>query len=113
MHKFLSPLGLLLVLCAGWVGLSYIRTELRGHPETTQGAAVSSPLQPVSRPVTTQSIQQRRLSAPIKLVYSCPRDNEFFHVSTHVPPRCERTAMSEEAALHRGLKPCPICFPVK
>jgi hypothetical protein len=54
--------------------------------------------------------QVKQLSKPVKLVYSCSTDREFYHTSTHLPNRCERTALSEEAAFERNLKPCKTCM---
>ncbi|HXG64142.1 MAG TPA: hypothetical protein VNO70_03485 [Blastocatellia bacterium] len=50
------------------------------------------------------------LTAPVRLVYSCAGDNRHYHTAGHLPARGERSALSEEAALQRGLKPCPLCI---
>jgi hypothetical protein len=54
--------------------------------------------------------QVKHLSKPVKLVYSCATDREFYHTATHIPRQCERTALSEEAAFERNLRPCNICM---
>jgi len=53
----------------------------------------------------------KQLAAPVRLVYSCAADKDYYHVYTHLPARCDRTAVSEQAAIERGLKRCKACFP--
>jgi hypothetical protein len=57
------------------------------------------------------SADANALISPARLVYSCADDKDYYHASSHLPARCERTALSEEAAGQRGLKRCTICFP--
>jgi hypothetical protein len=57
------------------------------------------------------SADDKALATPLRLVYSCVADKDYYHASTHLPARCERTAVSEEAAIKRGLKRCRSCFP--
>jgi len=111
-NKLISVTAFTLVLCAGWVALSYIRTEWSnrskpGANEKPASAVAEANLQ--TREMIP--VETRRLSQPVKLVYSCAGDREFYHVSTHLPPKAERSAISEEAALRRGLKPCSVCLP--
>ena len=75
--------------------------RLFNGPDTVIGLHVFSAGSPEIEPVT----------ASARLVYSCAIDKDFYHASTHLPSRCERTALSEEAALQRGLKRCKACFP--
>jgi hypothetical protein len=110
LNKFLSLTAFTLVLCAGWVALSYLRTEWSHRPKVN--ANEKSAAAPAEANMQTRAlipVEARRLSAPVRLVYSCAGDREFYHVSTHLPPRASRSAISEEAALRRGLKPCSIC----
>ncbi len=79
--------------------------EKKSSPAMTNAAASSVPARKDDSP------DVKRLSAPVRLVYSCTGDNEFYHASTHLPSRCQRSALSEEAALRRGLKPCRKCMP--
>ena len=57
------------------------------------------------------SSDAKALNSPARLVYSCAADKDYYHASSHLPARCERTALSEEAAGQRGLKRCATCFP--
>jgi len=98
------------MLGVGWVAVSYLKTNAldrwrSGSPENvsvTKAATI---------PVKEPSTETKSLSPSLRLVYSCAADKEFYHVSTHLPARCERTAVSEEAAIQRGLKRCRTCFP--
>ena len=109
-NKLISLSAFTLVLCAGWVALSYLRTEWshRSNPHASEKPAAAL----ADSNVQTREalpVETRRLAAPVKLVYSFAGDREFYHVSTHLPPRVERSAISEETALRRGLKPCSVC----
>ncbi|MEW6212470.1 MAG: hypothetical protein AB1631_29360 [Acidobacteriota bacterium] len=101
-NKFLSLTVFFALLIAGWVGLSYLKTEMSGP------RAVDRPL--AAPPAETRKPEVRKLSNPVKLVYSCDKDRKHYHASNHLPPSCERVALSEEAALKRSLKPCPVCM---
>jgi hypothetical protein len=110
-NKLVSLAAFLFLLGAGWVALCYLKTEMLSR---WNGAAENAPTSSKNLPVKVEGAappQVKQLSAPIKLVYSCAGDNEYYHVATHLPARCERTALSEEAALQRGLKHCRICMP--
>lgn len=110
-NKLVSLVAFAVLLCIGWVALSYLKSDLldrsrSGSPETvsaSKGAVVpikeSDP--PDVKPLTT----------PVRLVYSCSDDRDYYHASTHIAQRCARTALSEEAAIGRGLKRCKSCFP--
>jgi hypothetical protein len=109
-NKLISLAAFLFLLGAGWVALCYLKTEIVSHwnarGESASSASKSLPI----KVGAADSLQVKQLSAPVRLVYSCARDNEYYHVATHLPGRCERTALSEEAALQRGLKRCRICM---
>jgi hypothetical protein len=59
----------------------------------------------------SESVEVKRLAKPVKLVYSCASDHTNYHTSVHLPANCDRSALSEDAAFQRGLKPCSICMP--
>jgi hypothetical protein len=92
------------------VVLSYIRTEWSPRPNQNSGKkSALAPVEANTQPNGAALLETRRLAAPVKLVYSCAGDREFYHTSTHLPPRAARSAVSEGTALRRGLKPCPVC----
>ena len=109
-NKIVSLTAFLVMFGVGWVVVSYLKSNAidrwrGGSPETvsvTKAATV---------PVKESSSESKVLAPSLRLVYSCAADKEFYHVSTHLPARCERTAISEEAAVQRGLKRCRTCFP--
>lgn len=113
-YKFISIAASILLLVAGWVALCFIKGQLAGGeaPRQQQRSAVSPLIQTGSAAKSPDAAQAqvKRLSKPIKLVYSCATDHEFYHTSTHIPRACERTALSEEAAFERNLKPCKTCM---
>jgi hypothetical protein len=110
-NKVVSFAAFIVLLAVGWVALNYLKSEAfdrwrNGSPDTV--SASRSALVPVGE---TSSPEVKALKSPVRLVYSCASDKEFYHASTHLPARCERTAVSEEAAIQRGLKRCLTCFP--
>ena len=101
------------LLAAGWVGVSYLKSDRSSR--STAGSQLEKPA-PASMAVTAIGIQKASadttpLSVPVHLVYSCKADKDNYHTSAHLPSKCERSALSEQSALQRGLKPCPICMP--
>lgn len=110
-NKFVSVAAFALLLGIGWIALSYLKNDVidrwRSAPpqSTTASKAASLPVK------NTDSADVKQLAAPVRLVYSCSVDGEYYHISTHLPGRCQRTALSEEAAVQRGLKRCKVCFP--
>lgn len=108
-NKIVSLTAFVILLGAGWVALSYLKKDLfdgwqSGSFQTAAAAHSSNAEQ--------SSVSDIKSLAPAtRLVYSCAADKDYYHASTHLPTRCERTAMSEEAAIVRGLKPCKHCFP--
>jgi hypothetical protein len=109
LNRLFSLLTFLAIFTIGWVALSYLKSELAGidrpdnHASGT-GTAVTAPQQkePVGSPTPSKT-------EPV-LVYSTAADGVNFHTATHLPSNLERTALSEEAARARGLKPCAICM---
>jgi hypothetical protein len=110
-NKLISLAAFMVLLGAGWVALCYLKTEMvtrwNGATETAPSSSKNLPV----RVEGASSPQIKQLSAPVRLVYSCAGDNQYYHVATHLPSRCERAALSEDAALQRGLKHCRICMP--
>jgi hypothetical protein len=110
-NKLVSLAAFVVLLGAGWVAVSYLKTDLLNR---WPGGAVDAPSKTSAGAAVrldgAAPAETRRLTTPVRLVYSCSGDNEYYHTSTHLPSRRERTALGEEAALQRGLKPCPVCL---
>lgn len=110
-NKFLSFAAFTVILTIGWVALSYLKSDVidRWRGSAPQNTTVSqAAVAPVKE---TNSPEVKQLTTPVRLVYSCASDREFYHGLSHSPGQCERTALSEEAAVQRGLKRCKVCFP--
>lgn len=102
------------LLAAGWVGLSYLKSDRASR--STAGTQLEKPAPASTMAVTAIGIQKASadatpLTIPVHLVYSCKADKDHYHTSAHLPSKCERSALSEQSALQRGLKPCPVCLP--
>jgi len=97
------------LLCAGWVALSYIKSDVYDRWES--GASQQSSTLKSSSAEQAAVPDIKSLAPAARLVYSCASDKDYYHASTHLPTRCERTVLSEEAAIGRGLKRCKRCFP--
>ena len=114
LYKLISIAASILLIVAGWVAVCYVKNHLTGSEAShqQQRSAVASQPQRGSAagPAESGRGQVRQLSRPVRLVYSCATDREFYHTSTHLPGQCERTALSEEAAFERNLKPCKTCM---
>lgn len=110
-NKFLSVAAFAVLLSVGWVVLSFIKSDVidRWRSAPPQNTAASKAATVPAKDVSSPEVKQ--LAAPVRLVYSCASDAEYYHGSTHSPGRCERSALSEEAAIQRGLKRCKVCFP--
>lgn len=112
-NKFISLAVFIVLLGIGWLAVSYIKSQIASGNQL-QDAKSSSSAESQEKTVRIEQSrvpEVKRLSAPVRLVYSCVEDKEHYHLSTHLPARCERSALSEEAALKRNLKPCSICLP--
>jgi hypothetical protein len=112
-YKLISIAASILLLVAGWVALCFIKDQFTGRETPPQQQRAAAPLTrtgSAAGPNDAGQAQVKRLSKPVKLVYSCATDHEFYHTSTHIPRQCERTALSEEAASERNLKPCKTCM---
>ena len=107
-NKLISLSAFIILLGAGWVALSYLKNEVMTRWNgTTENKSLSTLNNAAVQIDTTASTETKA----VRLVYSCSEDHEYYHASTHLPSRCERTALSEEAALRRGLKHCLVCLP--
>lgn len=106
-NKAVSLTAFLVLLGAGWIALSYLKSDVvdRWQSGGARSAAASAAVP------AEQASSDSKVAPPARLVYSCVDDRDFYHASTHIPSRCSRTALSEEAALGRGLKRCKKCFP--
>ena len=110
-NKLVSLSAFIVLLCVGWVVVNFLKSDSfdrwRNGSSDTVSASKSA-----TTPVRESSMSQTKAEvASARLVYSCADDKDYYHVSTHLPARCERTAFSEEAAGKRGLKRCGVCFP--
>jgi hypothetical protein len=113
-NKLVSLTAFIILLGAGWVAVSYLKKEVISRwqnpvAENKASSAVNASAVRVDN--AEPALEARPLAAPVRLVYSCAEDKELYHASTHLPQRCQRTALSEEAAIRRGLKHCLICLP--
>ena len=113
--RLVSLIVFLFMLAAGWVALSYLKHDLSTRSAAKDRLDQAPPASPhLTAPTAIDEAalaDVARLSAPVHLVYSCKSDKEHYHTSAHLPGRCEATALSEQSALQRGLKPCKICMP--
>jgi hypothetical protein len=90
-----------LLLCVGWIALSYLKSRPSIH---AQRAAA----EPILRNASVAPDETPAAPLPV-LVYQVAGDNTYYHTSAHMASKL-RTAISEQAASKRGLKPCPICM---
>ena len=95
-----SVVLLCLLLGAGWIALSYLKSGLHSHLQKNRAEPAVQEL---------SVVPQEAPAAPV-LVYELSGDNLYYHTSGHLPSIKQRSAISEEAAIKRGLKPCPICM---
>jgi hypothetical protein len=113
--KVVSLIVFTFLLAAGWVGLSYLKSDMASR--SARASQLEKPARPANTPASATPVDQKpspeviRLATPVRLVYSCKTDKDHYHTSTHLSNKCERSALSEQSALQRGLKPCSICIP--
>lgn len=110
-NKVVSLAAFIVLLCAGWIVLSYLKSDLFDRWRSSSSDTVSASKSAVVPVKETNAPEVKQLTAPVRLVYSCAADKDYYHASMHLPARCERSALSEEAAIGRGLKRCKTCFP--
>lgn len=105
-NKLISFIAFVVLLSGGWVALNYIRGELQGFKKPPAAAAVA----PVAQSEQSLTAVGRASSGSLRLVYFCTSDSGYYHAATHLE-HCRKTALSEDAALSRGLKRCTVCLP--
>ena len=110
-NKVLSVAAFTVLLGVGWIALSYLKSDVLDRWRSAPPQSTSASQAAIVPTSEVNSPEVKQLAAPVRLVYSCASDGENYHNSTHLPGRCERTALSEEAAIQRGLKRCKVCFP--
>jgi hypothetical protein len=103
--RTLSLVAFVMLLGAGWVLLSYLKSGL--PTGASKSAGVDLPRQVVAAPTAVEVSQV--VAAPL-LVYAVTGDTTYYHSSGHLPSQRRRSALTEQAAQKRGLKPCPICL---
>lgn len=114
-NKLISLAAFMVLLGAGWIAVCYLKNEFANRrpagADQQSAMATVSANETASRVGQTDSVEVKRLAKPVKLVYSCSSDRVFYHASSHLPARCDRSALSEDAAFERGLKACSVCMP--
>lgn len=110
-NKLVSLTAFIMLLGVGWVVVSFLKSDTFDRWRSGSSDTVSASKSATAPVRETSSPEVKPLMAPVRLVYSCAADKDYYHASTHLPARCERTALSEEAAGQRGLKRCRVCFP--
>lgn len=109
-NKIVSFITFLMLLGAGWVAISYLKTQITGHGDDAVAGRQtrSAPASPA--PPYEQNKRSKDKAMSSSLVYSAAGETTYYHTSTHLPSRGERSAFGEETARERGLKPCPVCI---
>lgn len=110
-NKLISLTAFMLLLAAGWVAVNYLKNEVLTRWRSTSDTAASAATSNAAAQSSDATTDAKAARLPVRLVYSCAGDKQFYHSSTHLPAKCDRTAMSEEAALSRSLKRCHLCLP--
>jgi hypothetical protein len=112
LNKLVTLTAFIFLLGAGWIAVSYLKNEIVARNRATSEGKTPASLNPTTaRTDAAVTPETRRLSVPVRLVYACSVDKEHYHLASHLPERSDRIALSEEAALRRGLKRCHVCFP--
>ena len=110
-NKLVSLTAFIVLLGVGWVVVSFLKSDTFDRWRSGSSDTVSASKSATVSVRETSSPEVKPLMAPARLVYSCAADKDYYHASTHLPARCQRTALSEEAAGKRGLEGCRVCFP--
>jgi hypothetical protein len=114
-NKLASLTFFVVLLAAGWMVVSYLRAERAARwnisVDQQNRLPANTPNATIVRLASADQTDEGKQPVQ-KLIYSCSSDREYYHASTHqLALRCERIAQTQEAALQRGLKPCPKCIP--
>jgi hypothetical protein len=110
-NKFVSLAAFTVLLGVGWIAFSYLKSDVfdRSRIDVSEAATTTkNATLPVGE---ATSSQVKPAAATSRLVYLCSFDKDFYHAATDLPQHCERIALSEDAAIQRGLKRCKKCFP--
>ena len=114
-NKLISLAAFVVFLGAGWIAVCYLKNEFANRRPATAEQQSTIPSvsanEAATRVAQTDSVEVKRLAKPVKLVYACSSDRAYYHASTHLPARCDRSALSEDTAFDRGLKACTVCMP--
>jgi len=110
-NKLISLSAFIVLLGVGWVVVSFLKSDTFDRWRSGSSDTVYTSKSATVLVRETSSPEVKPLLTPVRLVYSCAADKDYYHASTHLPARCDRTALSEEAAGQRGLKRCRVCFP--
>jgi hypothetical protein len=114
-NKIISLLVFICLLGLGWVGLSYLRNDLVSRSSIASSDELQST--PTTKAAAVVKNEDRTspeavpLAHRVRLVYSCKGGDRQYHTASHLPRGCERSALAEQAAFRRGLKPCGVCIP--
>jgi hypothetical protein len=93
-----------LLLGVGWIALSYLKSGLHDHLQKSPAEQIIQNSNATALPVEVTN------ATTGVLVYAVLGDSSYYHTSGHLPSLRRRSAMSEEAARKRGLRPCPVCI---
>jgi hypothetical protein len=115
LSKLLSFSMLGFLLFAGWVGVCYVKKERDNRhnvvkPMQISSSSPSSTNLSLTKVNTVASDETAQQKIDTKLVYFCSSDKEYYHTAKHLSSHCARIALSETAAMERGLKRCLNCF---
>ena len=113
LNKLVSLTALIILLAAGWMTVSYLRVELANNWRSApaDASSVTPSKVPTVEKTEASAVDVKLQHVPVSLVYWCGGDAESYHTAAHLASNCSRTALSEEAALRRGLKRCLVCLP--
>jgi len=109
-NKLVSLTAFTVLLCVGWLVVSFLKSDSFERWRNGSYETVSASKSAAAAVPETSSPELKAIVTTARLVYSCAEDKDYYHSSTHLPARCERTALSEEAAGQKGLKRCTVCY---
>jgi len=110
-NRLVSRIALIVLIVLGWVVVSFLKSDSFDRWRSGSLDAMPGSKSAPALVQESSSTDVKPMITPVRLVYSWASDKNYYHVSSHLPVRCERTAMSEEAAGKKGLKRCRVCFP--
>jgi hypothetical protein len=110
-NKLISLAAFIVLLGAGWIAVCYLKNEFANRRPVSADQQTTAASVSANETAQTESVEVKRLAKPVRLVYACSSDRDYYHASSHLPSRCDRSALSEDAAFERGLKACSVCMP--